>query len=376
MRRLLAVLFLISSPALAAEDCAPLRLDAPGKSMAEMPVYSQNDVGLCYSITAAQMLDAYRFSHGDNRRAHRTSPLALAARFQKEKIAAAVEKNGGLYKLTPENLFSEEPLGVYPVDSYLGYLENGTIKSLLDSMRDPLTGKTQSCNDEVVKRYIRESKDVKNLVELWKAPRNVPRTGALSSQAASLCEALAPDSPARMGAALEAAAIKTNLPDFIQTFIQGSCDKSTLNVAMPVPSRVARHQGDRDSEALKRSLHAALDLKNPQPAGISYCSSVYFDKNSSLLDPKRPCGLDHGSVVIGRRKTPQGKCEFLVRNSWGPYCHYGTLYDGQNCEKGQYWIEENRLADNLVFVDLLLDDEAKTEFLRKSPGRPGLENGK
>lgn len=42
------------------------RMDQSGGSMSRVPVMDQGDLGICYSYSATQMVDAYRFSHGDN----------------------------------------------------------------------------------------------------------------------------------------------------------------------------------------------------------------------------------------------------------------------------------------------------------------------
>ncbi len=55
-----------------------MRLDQPGGPLEPIPVLDQDNVNLCYAFVASQLVDAYRFSHGDSNDQHLTSPLAAA----------------------------------------------------------------------------------------------------------------------------------------------------------------------------------------------------------------------------------------------------------------------------------------------------------
>ena len=70
-------MLLSSQCLLAAQECAPFRLDDPGKSMEHMPILDQDAVGYCGSYSATQLADAWRFSHGDTNYSHITSPLLI-----------------------------------------------------------------------------------------------------------------------------------------------------------------------------------------------------------------------------------------------------------------------------------------------------------
>jgi hypothetical protein len=78
----LLVLRLAADPA-RADECPSLRLDGPGGSMENVPVRDQGDERICYAMTAAEMADAYRFSHkppkGDTHFDHQTSGFQVAA---------------------------------------------------------------------------------------------------------------------------------------------------------------------------------------------------------------------------------------------------------------------------------------------------------
>lgn len=72
------------------------------------------------------------------------------------------------------------------------------------------------------------------------------------------------------------------------------------------------------------------------PLGFGYDSKILFNMNVT------PGKATHGSVLVGRRwNSPEGRCEYLVRNSWGTTCSYSPYYD---CEEGNIWIPEGVIA--------------------------------
>jgi len=55
----------------------------------------------------------------------------------------------------------------------------------------------------------------------------------------------------------------------------------------------------------------------------------------------------HASTVVGRRwHEESGKCEYLIRNSWGESCvHY---QNPDRCENGNIWVDRDSLKNNLT----------------------------
>lgn len=67
------------NPAVARSE---VRLDAPPYSMAHVSPIDQRPIPDCYANAAAEMIDAYRFSHGDKNPKFRTSALVLTAHYK------------------------------------------------------------------------------------------------------------------------------------------------------------------------------------------------------------------------------------------------------------------------------------------------------
>lgn len=99
------------------------------------------------------------------------------------------------------------------------------------------------------------------------------------------------------------------------------------------------------------------------PVGISYCSRVLkrgknfkgissygvWGHNFKKKDGKTDCG-NHASLVIGTRNNG-GKCEFLIRNTWGTGC--GNYSKDFKCENGNIWLPEDVLKNNLYRIQHL-----------------------
>ncbi len=108
---------------------------------------------------------------------------------------------------------------------------------------------------------------------------------------------------------------------------------------------------------LLKKIHQELDSKRIIEIGYQY--SILNGEKNSL--PKA-----HSSVVMGRRKNKgTGKCEFLIRNSWGKTCIQNEDQDlncHKNCDSfgcrpsGHFWVSEDRLSSALSNVTRLTND--------------------
>jgi len=84
-----------------------------------------------------------------------------------------------------------------------------------------------------------------------------------------------------------------------------------------------------------------LDRKNPTWLGMSYDAGILRNKNHKYKKST------HVSLIVGKR-VREGKCQFLVRNSWGNYCKYDweCKKDRSGREQG-LWMDADRLVPNI-----------------------------
>jgi len=97
-----------------------------------------------------------------------------------------------------------------------------------------------------------------------------------------------------------------------------------------------------------------LDQKNP--VGITYGADILRGGTKWYHDIKYFfMGRNHQSVIVGKR-VRRGKCEFLLKNSWGNYCKYS--WKCQKDPKGRelgIWINADTLmtsSSDIFYFDL------------------------
>lgn len=94
------------------------------------------------------------------------------------------------------------------------------------------------------------------------------------------------------------------------------------------------------------------------------------DDISKLLASGRPVAIDfdscvtqtcpegqravHAATVVGQRSNGE-KCEFLVRDSYGPGCNKKLRTD-LKCEEGHYWISSEQLTSSTISINWVQPD--------------------
>jgi hypothetical protein len=328
--------------------------------MEKMPILDQKDFSNCYAAAASQMIDAYRFSHGDKRTDIITSPVALAvsAKSYHEAVFAlnieAKTKFGltlqgadvitsdlqpSRFLLAGYNL--KDLTSKYPDLEYLNvkYLDEGSLEDIfIRSMQDG--GKIRVCDKTTIENILRNGRDLEMIQQMWRDSEKNIFNYALSAQR---CAFRSKDFVQTMHA-IQASTLKSNLPEYLQTLVDTACAKSSVETKIPPLSNCANSF---------KILHHVLSQKNPQPVEVHYCANFMREAWKG-----EKC-VSHFSVITGRRKTATGKCEVLIRNSWGKSCK--GYPKPENCENGQYWVDEQTLNEANPTFSALLDPEEVTE---------------
>jgi hypothetical protein len=368
----LILLSLSGSLALAASDCAPMRLD--DTSMKTMPVYDQDDVADCYAIITAQMIDAYRFSHGDVDTSHRTSHYALATNYKSsdERGRMSFARDIKNFMSLPDGgITSNEPMKspmvlaktlIFKKETYIdSHLELGAPEETARANRTT-GGKLVSCSDAAVKRYFKKNKNFRETYELWSASK-------VQKERAPACISTNGTS-SEIKDIVESFSDENNMQDFFAGLMKKICSKESILVDFPeiatlgwsvadIPGEVGINKTKTErkrAEAGVDLVNGALSLANPQPVGIGYYPKFLQKKGA-----KKNEGEYHQSIIIGRRKNPVGKCEFLLRNSWGSRCNLQVPCDTRT--KGQYWIGAEELMSHADEVTMARDPTLMDKFI-------------
>lgn len=350
----------LSNSQAAEHACGNVRLDQPPHSMAHVYVRDQGPFRDCYAAAAAQMIDAYRFSHGDTRYNLATSTLMAATQnardefFPKLQIShgdtcsciGTVAKHGGCSALA-ENLSD----GSWP-DYYMFHyqmwadeLEKANAVAVKDNIDFLvyLTGQPPEYDSE---KELENEKRYNRLLEQYaqNVCKDLTKTTIQKKSMPSVQfieEFLAADNSAGLIEFL-LAKLCTGANHFEVKL--PSCGEHIFNRVIP------------DVSGHERQISGLLNQPNAQPLAIKYCSAVLRKGSSYEGNPlnfplgmgkeAKDCGL-HESLIIGERKSPKtGHCQYLVRNTWGVSCNQGYAKEW-DCESGSIWIDQDALTKNI-----------------------------
>lgn len=347
----LIILHLGLGAAFAKNTCTSVRLDQGNGSMSHVPVRNQGPLGTCYAETAAQVLDAYRFSRGDRNYDHPTSSFMTALYYAEEEgkdwfeggqICRALTISANLGRC--DEVALNKTLGcnsnkqlkllvrgvVWHHRKYQKYADN--IEKLQsesrvrapaqilarDQMERDRQKKLQETTDEMMTYLIRAGVSRSAL-----PPKNF--IGSLLAQKNSIL--------------------------LLKKVLTQNCAKNIQYLDVTPPQCKQDKGYVVGKNGLKQRIDDALEKSNALPVGIAYCSEVlkkglgYRGLASGGCKKKD----DHASLIIGRRPNRTGTdCEYLVRNSWGTSCkQYSKDWD---CESGNIWVDQRALFNNLKSV--------------------------
>ncbi len=356
------LLFLILSthfglPAFARQSCEKVRLDVGTASVSRLPVLDQGQEGLCYAYTATQLIDAWRFSHGDNKIDYLTSPVYGGALYARDFKKA--EEIGDIHREI-EQLNCESISSINGPNKCTEKLINLIGLSISKSKYTDLSG---GYTDFVI-ASLRKNKSACDSHDLFGRNGQKEYTQLIHPLMKFISR-----SSEEGGSAVENfekvnCSLRKTIPNFIgdiQKIVKS--DKNTNDILIQFFDKVCERRVDlshipkeqslllepQNRTTAKNKIASLLSLKNPQPIGIEYCSGVLFDK--------KECGK-HASMIVGREMR-NGKCSYLIRNSWGKKCRFKSDFENlkyaHECDQnGQIWIPEDVLlerTDKLVWLE-------------------------
>lgn len=356
-----------------AEECGPaFRLDERGGSMEHVPVLDQGKLGSCYAYSASAILDAWRISHGDLPDGRFIQPEILAVDARLDHTPGSSDIDGGNLSRALETGLRGGCLK-WKGDSQALQLWL-TTAGRLGAHASYLHGRVESDQEEL--KNLDDPKYCETLVRDGKHPSAEKVTclarvrfqrQALSDTHSKLIQGCR-DIATQGGATPNALERLTTDPQKILAHGQFPpllpaqkslksvlCDpKNRLVIKEPKPKVKTTSLLDKDHKmpandgSFMKNLFNRHFEKPAQPLGIDFCSNLLHHgeggrKYASNRVLSEGCG-PHSALVIGRRKTFFGRCQYLIRNSWGKECdRYNHDWD---CERGSVWVDETTLAPN------------------------------
>ena len=329
----LSPLYVASDAMAAAPICLNVRLDQKGGSMEHVPILDQDGVGFCFSYTAAAMVDAYRFSHGDHQYQRRSSPLLLAlgtAQWDSDKVSTNFGDVGTAIRV----LFGNEFCSQNFIERVLAGQSEREFLNRLQSNFDQYQVYLSSQNRfQKIKEHFYPYQTLATDLAC-----NLGET-TTSAKLNEIVQTLKPllENKYLKGAPAEALEIHRLLVE--------SCPNDRVpkvELPFPIDKPMGSWQDSKEqiaeiySNAFKRSFSGS----NPLPIGLSYCVNKW--NGEPKYNGSTKC-QGHASVLIGSRPTKAGRCEILLRNSWGKnWCPRNI--PPANCEGGQIWVDSEELG--------------------------------
>jgi hypothetical protein len=334
----------MASPIASEPSCeTEVRLDAPGGTLEKSPIVDQDGLGICFAETAAQVFDALltqqRIKHP------RSSALDAALLTKGEAFALPKAENNG---------------GIDGGDSCLAF--------------DALMASGALAHDEVMKRLDREypRRSIQRLFEIFdkheetlkaqfeslKRAAGGSSSNEIRNRAITTLQNHALDLLDELSSCKKREPMILNVPSFNQLVdilrtqdfpalvvaVSGVGGKSNQRLKLPFGARCSSIPAGRLSDTSRSKLIAKEilarlgDGKTGLPIVVNYCSSL-LEKGRDWRSSSE-C-RNHSSLVVGYRKK-DGKCQALIRNSWGTDC---AMYSKEwECKRGQIWVDLDALA--------------------------------
>lgn len=308
-----------------------LRLDrakadgTPG-SMMFVEMKDQGYFGMCFAETAAQMIDAYRFSVlADKNHMTKASVMGLA-------ISGQV-----LNSRTP--LFGGKAVEMIDHVRSMGYQSEMQISKCAIKITDVKEVTTLMKIYDVYNAKL--SKKIKELKDsgVVSVGTNVSYQDLHSQENLRVSKIITQylGSKGKPFYAIPPVDVISELLDSNEfTYYWGimnyACVQSVPRIKIKLPRVYTKEVYTESFDDFMKFIKLKFKDETSLPVGISYCSSILRDGNSfqgkdmkqfgrCLADKNGRPGGSHASVLIGVRKNPKnGETDLLVRNSWGKTC--------------------------------------------------------
>ncbi len=332
-----------------AGDCDDVFLDMPPDgAMSHVVTRAQDGLGMCYASAASQLVDAWRFSHGAKNYYHQTSDLAAAVSYA--AAAGNPDIDGGQPCNVANHIKEKGSCDSQMVNEQYVNAEHGG-RNYLEYTR-------------LLKTYYTRYHEA---MGSWYMAGLKPATEKMDKVQGDLA------------ACLSATGFSTGMiptPDKIRALLADSNPMAYLkgllthlctgsNMSYPTFGECVTDVSTYTSPSkIRKIIDERLTSNSSQPLGISYCSGmlkkgrgfrgVHRGWALRFSDTLAGCG-EHASILMGRTKNKlTGKCQYLIRNSWGKDCSNYASKDWK-CEdgRGNIWVDADELTENIFQVQHL-----------------------
>ncbi len=306
----------------ATTDCSSVRLDDAGGSMEHVAVREQGSLPICYAEVAAQMADAWRFTHGDTNYSFQSSALFAALKYDHTNNSWELD-GGGFEK---DALKQININGTCSKSATIETMNSWSIQELMSVLKNIRQRKFETKKDNATITSAEQT-----ALSKWnEAPYCLDGFGALPNFD-TLIKTLETIDPKHL----------------IAETVAYPCKGDNLNHVKIPPLTISLRGYNKTPEEIATYFATHLKNKKSMPIDVAICGSIFENKYQRAAftgDNSTNCrDHAHAMLLIGKRKNPSTEqCEFLLRNSWGTEC--GSARINFKCENGSVWMDADTLS--------------------------------
>lgn len=281
-----------------ASDCNPITDINTSEILKSIPIQDQDGTGLCYSFVGAQVLE---FESKRQGRPHYVSPVDLAMKagdgifFDRSKLSSGK---------VVDTIKAAQKDGISNRDCIEKKIREFTHSNSISSAQ--FTKLIEVFYDE----YEWFFDDDKKTSELLKKLSDEEASGDIGNRQDHLRNC---DHEAIVKSLKEINLLGESSTKVLKK-IFSSCP--TLRVPEFKYDETFRRASDDDDNKMKSLIDAQLSSQSP--AVVHLCAaalSAHDNSNYRKMDDSEKCG-NHSLMAVGKREKA-GRCEYLLRNSWG-----------------------------------------------------------
>ena len=350
------------------ENCAPVRMDQDGGPLEGVPAQDQVHENICFLHTGSLMMTAQIQARTHQRPPHIVAPEKAWSTLM------ALPKSEAAKLLSATKGRTCEAINLMKT---VGTCDRAKLLDLLNRFAD-----TKWFGDKDPQKNLSNFKDA--VIKLYRKNQDKPQAAFCQDVSKGLQKLGLSESEIEGVMRISQESVLQS-PEHLFDFVLGSACQKDGGWQGPIASTVddppvckkfdfvpdeknSNLQDLQPPDAFKAKIHALLDEPSDSrmPIGIEYCSGVLKkSREIYITNRKLPTDIDflndpkqqsrnlsdnckfHASAVIGRMPI-NGKCHFLIQNSWGSSCNY--YENPKNCENGKVWISEDDLSRNILRV--------------------------
>ncbi len=325
----------------------------------QMPLYDQGENGICYAYAASQMTDYWREINGlqlKGMKMGQSTPVfaAILARLYK-----GIDKR--------ETLNAGSPKTALLAIKDFGMCDERTIQRSIDKFANKKGLSPEKFLDGIERFFSLHRKDNKGgLMTSFFTPLEKLRKKYFWTDVDF----------SRVERVMKPYLEKNDFAGLMVKIFRKCFKKENIYLnSLRLPDLEENFLRDGYERHFISKINRLLLRAKATPVAISYCANLLQNKryNGRLNTKMKSDCHGHASILVGQRERG-GRCEFLLRNTWGSECMYDWECQKDSLKNGNtvgVWIDARKLMDNTHSFIYFKDEEVIKKIYKKKKRRSG-----